>query len=590
MSQAGTIQEEFSDLGIEVTDEDVLAQLTVLASRYNIDSSKISCEFFSFNAKKKRGTDPPTLEVLLAFEAEKLKILKVVTPNSRRPLDPIEGVENLPDCAELGGAGLGTPSRLTKRGVAAAITPDGNLSKKFVTAAGTPVLSTGEESGSQSGPLSQAVGGRYAERTNSGERVVEHGAGRAAAWADCSTRLERTEVEQLAGPAQPFNYMFERLRDCAAALDETICRVGDRLVTSHIEPELGREQLLDLAATTPEPGPVIGRVQCDSDGRLNSNSVVLHGSLDSSGGATVPLDLSQVPSYSLFPGQVVALHASNPNGSKLVASKVYEGVPPPLAPCNLPPGRSISILVAAGPFATTDSSSPEPLKDLLAVIKAEMPSAAILLGPFVDCKNSAVNDADASYDSQWVELVSLMAGELGGLETEVILVPSQRDALGYPVYPQPPFPACSQYSSNMRCVSDPCTLSLAGLRVSLTSTDILLHLGKEEISYPARAGDRMGRLAGHLIQQSNMYPLYPASEEVNLDLERTEQHGLLDLAPHLLLLPSDLAQFVREIEPGTTVINPGRLTRGAGPGTFCFARLGWAANGSLQTQADIIRI
>ena len=100
----------------------------------------------------------------------------------------------------------------------------------------------------------------------------------------------------------------------------------------------------------------------------------------------------------------------------------------------------------------------------------------------------------------------------------------------------------------------------------------------------------MARLAGHLIQQSNMYPLYPASEEVNLDLERAEQHSLLDRAPHLLLLPSDLAQFVREIEPGTTVINPGRLTRGGGPGTFCLARLGWAVNGSLQTQAEITRI
>ena len=51
-------------------------------------------------------------------------------------------------------------------------------------------------------------------------------------------------------------------------------------------------------------------------------SVVLHGSLDWSAGASVPVDLSQAASFSLFPGQVVAMDCSNPTGAKLISTKV----------------------------------------------------------------------------------------------------------------------------------------------------------------------------------------------------------------------------------------------------------------------------
>ena len=47
----GSIQEEFSDLGIEVEDKVVLDELDILSRRYNIDSGKISCEYFSFNSQ-----------------------------------------------------------------------------------------------------------------------------------------------------------------------------------------------------------------------------------------------------------------------------------------------------------------------------------------------------------------------------------------------------------------------------------------------------------------------------------------------------------------------------------------------------------
>ena len=124
--ECGTIQEEFSDLGIEVEDNNVLDELKVLATRYNIDSGKISCEYFSFNSKNKLGTKPPTLELLGQFENDKLKNLRS-NLGPRRPLDPIEGAENLPDCPDLGP--MGTPVRVmaAKRGV---VTPESNPNKR----------------------------------------------------------------------------------------------------------------------------------------------------------------------------------------------------------------------------------------------------------------------------------------------------------------------------------------------------------------------------------------------------------------------------------------------------------------------------
>ena len=49
---------------------------------------------------------------------------------------------------------------------------------------------------------------------------------------------------------------------------------------------------------------VTGRVACDSHGKLNSQSVVLEGSRVTSSGHTIPVDLSELKQYALFPGQV----------------------------------------------------------------------------------------------------------------------------------------------------------------------------------------------------------------------------------------------------------------------------------------------
>lgn len=41
-----------------------------------------------------------------------------------------------------------------------------------------------------------------------------------------------------------------------------------------------------------------------------------------SSGQSVPLDVSHVKEYSFFPGQIVAVHGSNPTGKKIVVDAV----------------------------------------------------------------------------------------------------------------------------------------------------------------------------------------------------------------------------------------------------------------------------
>lgn len=49
---------------------------------------------------------------------------------------------------------------------------------------------------------------------------------------------------------------------------------------------------------------MLGQIGCDSNGKLNAKSVVLEGDQEHSSGRQVPLDLSELKEYSLFPGQV----------------------------------------------------------------------------------------------------------------------------------------------------------------------------------------------------------------------------------------------------------------------------------------------
>lgn len=69
---------------------------------------------------------------------------------------------------------------------------------------------------------------------------------------------------------------------------------------------------------------VLGQICCDSNGKLNAQSVLLEAGIEQ-GGQQVPVDLSELTEYSLFPGQVIKLD---------VKVKVTEGFVPTSCFCN----------------------------------------------------------------------------------------------------------------------------------------------------------------------------------------------------------------------------------------------------------------
>merc|ERR1719510_643395 len=148
--------------------------------------------------------------------------------------------------------------------------------------------------------------------------------------------------------------------------------------------------------------------------------------------------------------------------------------------------------------------------------------------------------------------------------TQFILQPSTRDVHHRFIYPTPELEIDHP---RIKSVPDPALVSVDGVIFGFTSTDILFHMSKEEICYPPRSGDRMRRLATHLLQQRSFYPLYPPSEEINIDFELLESLGEIEVQPHILITPSDLNHFFKDIDGGL-VINPTRLTKGAGGGVF----------------------
>ena len=197
-------------------------------------------------------------------------------------------------------------------------------------------------------------------------------------------------------------------------------------------------EVMDTRLTEIEPQLAIGRICCDSEGHLNSNSVVLQGSMDACGGHSIPLDLSKLDSYSLFPGQIVGLECTNPNGSKLLVSKVHPEVAPPSFPYD-GPDQVLDFLVSCGPYTLSHSDKSQPLTDILQVIASSNPHVAFLVGPFVDMKNPNIAEGVESYQAIFERMATEIFGAIEDLRTTVYLVPALRDAHANFVYPQPAF-------------------------------------------------------------------------------------------------------------------------------------------------------
>ncbi len=293
-------------------------------------------------------------------------------------------------------------------------------------------------------------------------------------------------------------------------------------------------------------------------------------------------------------------------------------------------GRPLSILTACGPFTTTEDLEYEPLNDLLTIIRESRPDVAILCGPFVDAKHPSVasGQAGAATEDGQMELLDyeslfklrisakldwLLAND-DSLPTQFVLVPSLRDAFHDFVYPQPPLSnrvpdgvplGVGEFMDDkvftldlpsppaVHCVGNPAMILVNEISIGITSSDILFDMSCEEVgacmhAFPPshlhtgcimlvffsplqvsqKSGQRLARLTEHLLQQQSFYPLHPppANAEAQLDLKHADKWRM-PITPDVLLLPSKLAHFAKDVR-GCLCVNPGKLSRGSGGGTF----------------------
>uniref|UniRef100_A0A673KPE6 DNA polymerase alpha subunit B n=1 Tax=Sinocyclocheilus rhinocerous TaxID=307959 RepID=A0A673KPE6_9TELE len=414
---------------------------------------------------------------------------------------------------------------------------------------------------------------KYGTRGGRGEVVSSFGAVQGPRWTGKGQSAVR--VEMLEGGENSlissYKYMFQRLRDVRDVLTEKIEELGEEL-RSHFN----IEEFSPVSLPVQDSITVLGQVCCDSNGKLNTQSVLLEAGQEQ-GGRQVPVDLSELKEFSLFPGQVVVMEGMNPSGERFVATKLYEGIPLPFyCPSE---GKQemdevsepVMVMMACGPYTPSESLTYDPLIDLITIINKDRPDMCILFGPFVDSKHEQIekNQVTETFENIFKRCVDSIVEGTKGSGCRLVFVPSQRDVHHHYIYPQPPFNLSNlskDDSARVTLAPDPCTLLIGNVTFGLTSTDILFHMGAEEIS-SGTGTERFSRIMKHMLTQRSYYPLYPPAEEVNMDYDKFQQFGQMNLTPDILIVPSELRYFIKDVI-GCVCVNPGRLTKGQVGGTY----------------------
>uniref|UniRef100_A0A182IQ09 DNA polymerase alpha subunit B n=1 Tax=Anopheles atroparvus TaxID=41427 RepID=A0A182IQ09_ANOAO len=280
------------------------------------------------------------------------------------------------------------------------------------------------------------------------------------------------------------------------------------------------------------------------------------------------LDLSQVvgPGWSLFPGQTVLLEGINPRATLFSVQRIHHErtLTLPRTPFGLE--RPVTMVVASAPFTDRDDLLYEKLTGLLQYCSADPPDVLLLTGPFADASCQLYADVAEPFEEYFEKIIATIMGAVSG-QTEVCIVANHDDVVGTFVYPTQPYKVASFYK-NLHLLPDPCVFSVEGLEVGVTTVDIIKHLVEAECTAEGAAGgDKIKRAYNHLFHQASFYPLNPPPEEVPLDVDLSNEFGRLSHVPNVMVCPSALNRYVREINR-CVCINPGFVDGHTADGSY----------------------
>ncbi|XP_050087810.1 DNA polymerase alpha subunit B isoform X2 [Anopheles aquasalis] len=283
------------------------------------------------------------------------------------------------------------------------------------------------------------------------------------------------------------------------------------------------------------------------------------------------LDLSQLRGpWSLFPGQTVLLEGINPRGTLFTVQRVHHEriLTLPRAPSTLE--RPLTMVIASAPFTARDDLLYERLTGLLHYCASDPPDVLLLCGPFADASCALYSEVAETFEEYFEKIVGTIMGAIGSARTEVFIVANHDEVTGSFVYPTPPYRVANFYK-NLHFLPDPCLFSIEGLEIGVTTVDTVRHLLDGEC-YSADAGDKIKRTLGYLFHQASFYPLDPPPEDIPVDVDMLNEFGRLTRVPNIMVCPSSMNRFVREIN-GCVCINPGFLDSHETDGSGSYARL-----------------
>eukprot|EP00127_Corallochytrium_limacisporum_P007297 Clim_evm38s246 gene=Clim_evmTU38s246 len=643
------LREEFRALGAENISDDALAVAVSIAENFYIGVADLvtKWEAYAYNANIK-----PTVEGFEAlrthlYDSHKRSMSKGIGGSASTPMSA-KSMGSVYNKASLSGklSGMGVTHNLHTPTQGSSSTPMADRTKSVLNAADvryntsptTPSSlqkrpAEGSTSASKRGtstqgtptsaartsvvlgqatpsPALQALTGMslgdtpYMKmRTQSGKVLMNHKIGSGIAE-DVQSRTSRPPVDftvhnSRTNLTEDYRYGWNRMDEICEDLDWRINEMGIQMQGTTNPPI---EEYLPVNAVNHSMGWYCGRIWCDGEGRLNEVSALLEGNIASSGGARVTLDLHDVPSFSIFPGQVIAVEGMNPTGGCIHAKQILPGCIPslPKTPSHrvkafyygdgvntkaepAGPYRPMEIAAISGPFCLANELEFTPWKEFLNSFDDDertVPSVLVVLGPILheshpllaSCRDHTVADLVAEHFSGPL-VQALQRHE----DLQVVLVPSAQDINNEPICPTPMYNALDLAMEHERvhCIANPFTFCLNEVVVGVATFDVVKHLSGEEISRQAKGGavksNRMQRLTSHLLHQRSYYPLFPTHLEVNVDMKQASKMEVPAM-PDVLILPSDLVYFAHTTE-ATTVLNPGRFVKGNSAGSYARIRI-----------------
>jgi len=254
-----------------------------------------------------------------------------------------------------------------------------------------------------------------------------------------------------------FSYrpMHQKLSEASEVMDDRVDEFMDMIQEHH---ELADEQFGNPSTASPSEIIAVGRISCDAlDGKLSPSSVLLEASRKMGAGSRVQLKLDAVPSYSFFPGQIVAVKGVNASGEYLAVSEILD-IPRLPYPTSSPGvlletadrllAGGLNIVVASGPYTTDDNLYFEALSEICDQAAESCPDVLILTGPFIDADHPLIRAGDFDFDT-WRHdrgpmedlFCQRITSKIRRVQRSlVILVPSVRDIISKHVsFPQEQF-------------------------------------------------------------------------------------------------------------------------------------------------------